>query len=59
MADTEHKCVGCQTSHLAALWYRREGETDTLYFQEWLCGIKYRELPDKEQQLWELNEPSW
>lgn len=57
MGMLEHKCVGCQTSHDAGLWYHREGERDMERWQEWLCGSKHAELPDSEKTRWQLWEP--
>ena len=54
MGMPEHKCVGCQTSHDAGLWYYRECERDMERWQEWLCGSKHAELPDSDKNRWRL-----
>jgi hypothetical protein len=59
MGEPEHKCQGCKSTHLAALWYHREGERDMEHWQEWLCGVKYGDLSDHDKNRWKLWDPQW
>ncbi len=59
MGEVDHNCFGCKAVHLASLWYQREGERDMEYWQQWLCGVKYNELPNSEKDRWRLWDPPW
>lgn len=53
----EHYCHRCKQSHLAPIWYHREGQGDMEHGQEWLCGNQYGESSVYEKNRWILWEP--
>ncbi len=56
MGEVERDCVGCEAVHLAGLWYQRDSQRDMESSQEWLCGVKYNELPNSEKARWRLGD---
>ena len=44
MAEEEHKCVACKTTHQAAAWYARKGPG---WARQYLCGAEFRQYQDK------------